>query len=61
MKRTLSWDALIKKASIIGTHTPEFGRKYITMTDTGGHFVDASSKRLTYGKYPSPFLRTVVI
>lgn len=65
MKRTISEDALIKKASTIGTHTLDCDREYMTMTDTGRLFVDASIRRVTYGKnydkYPSDFLRAVVL
>lgn len=48
MNRNVSGDGLIVNGSKIGSHTLEFYGAYMRMQDTGGLFVDASSKKLDY-------------
>lgn len=48
MNRKVSGDGLIMNGSKIGSHTLEFYGEYMRMQDTGGLFVDASSKKLDY-------------
>lgn len=50
MNRNVSGDDLIVNGSKIGRHTLEFYREYMKMQDTGGLFVEASSKKLEYEK-----------